>query len=529
MKKTIRMIALVLSVLLLAGCAGQPAGDAVHYRDMEYVRPDLARMEHLLSLAADAAMAEEYGGQLQDVLSAIYAFYDEYDRFYTNYALADLKTSHDLTDIYWEQEYAWCLEHSSDAEALLEELYRQLARSSCREDLEAEAYFGADFFSYYDGDSTYDEGFLALLEREAELQSEYYDLSARGAEYDPGSEAFYSACGDEMIELLVSLIALRQEIAAYWGYEDYPTFANDFYYYRDYTPRQTRIYLQDIAEHLVPIYRELDWESLWALSDRYSGEDQTLAFVRGAAKNMGGMVWEAFSLMESAGLYDIEYSLSKYDASFEIYLPSYYQPFVFLNPELTRYDCLTLAHEFGHFCNDHACFGSYSGVDVSEVFSQGMEYLSLCYGEDTEDLTGIKLADSLSLFVEQAAFARFELQMYSLEGSDLSAEGLCRLYAGLAEEYGFDSVGYDPREFAVITHLYTNPMYIQSYIFSNDAAMQLYQLEQADAGAGLQLYMDNLTSQEPWFLAFLEGAGLESPFAPGRVETLADTFRQLLK
>ncbi len=119
--------------------------------------------------------------------------------------------------------------------------------------------------------------------------------------------------------------------------------------------------------------------------------------------------------------------------------------------------------------------------------------------------------------------------MYALEGEELTAENLYRLYEEVVAEYGLDIFGYDRREFVTITHFYTSPMYILSYVFSNDAAMQLYQLEQQESGAGLKLYQDNLASQEAWFLAFLETVGLESPFSDGRVEQIAATFRTVLE
>ena len=529
MKWFLRVLALILCASLLAGCAGLTSAwsgvGMVRYSDMEYTRPDMDKMEAAMQTAIDTANNPESKDALQDTMDAIYGFYDEYDGFYTSYALADIRTCHDLTDIYWEAEYAWCMENSGAVDAMLEELYCALAQCPLREELEGEDYFGADFFDAYEDGGMYDEFFLALLEQEAALLGRYYELSSEALDYTYGSDAYYDNCGEPMAQLLVELIGVRQEMADYWGYESYVQFANDYYYYRDYTQEQTEQYLKDIAQYLVPIYRELEF----SMPEAYYSEKQTLDYVRTAAKNMGGLVQEAFQLMEEAELYDISYGQNKYATSYEIYLPSYYEPFLFMNPELTRYDCLTLSHEFGHFCNDYASYGSYLGVDVLEVFSQGMEYLMLCYGEDTEDLVRVKLADSLCLFVEQAAFASFEQQMYGLRGGELTVENLCSLYEEVALEYGFDSVWYDTREFVTITHFYTNPMYIQSYIFSNDAAMQLYQLEQTEAGAGLKLYEENLASQESWFLAFLESAGLESPFEEGRVAQIAQTFREVLK
>ena len=120
MKKLTRLLALVLALVLLTGCAELTSAlngtDMVHYRDMEYTRPNMQRMENALNEACQLAKLENTHGNLQKLLEAIYAFYDEYNSFYTNYSLADIHTCQDLTDIYWEEEYTWCLENSFDAD-----------------------------------------------------------------------------------------------------------------------------------------------------------------------------------------------------------------------------------------------------------------------------------------------------------------------------------------------------------------------------------------------------------------------------
>lgn len=535
----IRLIALLLTaILLLTGCAetdfdayyerlsaALSGAPIVLYGDMEYVRPDMTELEQTLAAACETAA----GDDLEAIIDSIYTFYDAYDWFYTCYSLADIRYSGDLTDIYWEQEYNYCVERSSAVDAMLEELYYTLAKSPCRETLESEEYFGAGFFDFYEGDNLWDETFTTLLEQEAELQNRYYALSAQALDYEYGTEAYYAACAKPMAQLLTELIALRQEIAAYWGYTDYSQFANDFYHYRDYTPEEITSYLSQIQQELVPLYREVNQSSVFDHAYEACSEAETLDYVRQASEAMGGTIRDAFQLMETAELYDISYGENKYNSSFEVYLTSYYEPFVFMNPALVRYDCLTLAHEFGHFCNDYASYGSYAGVDVLEIFSQGMEYLSLCYTEDAADLTRVKMADSLCIYVEQAAFAAFEQEMYQLSSEELTVENLYALYDEIALRYGFDSINYDCREFVDINHFYTNPMYIVSYVVSNDAALQLYQMEQTSPGSGLQLMEENLATQETYFLAFLETAGLESPFADGRIEEVRQTFESILR
>ena len=102
------------------------------------------------------------------------------------------------------------------------------------------------------------------------------------------------------------------------------------------------------------------------------------------------------------------------------------------------------------------------------------------------------------------------------------------LYEKIGTRFGFDVWGWDCRDFVVIGHFFTDPMYIISYVMSNDAALQLYQMEQKEKGAGLALYEKELATQQMEFLAFLKEAGLESPLAVGRLDKVKQTFEQVL-
>lgn len=512
MKKLSSLLLILLVILLPIPCHGE--SEIIPYSEMEYSRPDLAWMQSVLEEAC--SLAE--GNDAQAILDGVYAFYDEYDWFYTCYSLADIRYSADLTDKYWAAENEFCLSSAPQVDQMLDDLYYALAESPARDTLEAE-FFGEGFFTDYDGDYLWADEVLDLMADESALISRYYSQSNYSA--NPLTNLLFHR-DDQLAQTLVDLITVRNEIATCYGYDSYASFANDYYYYRDFSPDQLDDYLEQIRVELVPLYREY-----WSLSADLEETDEveTLAFVRNAAQKMGGTIRDAFRLMEDAGLYDIGYGENKYNSSFEVYLSYYYEPFLFLNPSLTVYDHLSLAHEFGHFANDYASCGSSVGTDVSEIFSQGMEYMVLCYGEDTEALTVAKMADSLCTFVEQACFARFEQEMYRLETPSIIT--LCALYQSIAQEYGFDAVGFDPMEFVTITHFYTNPMYLSSYVISNDAALQLYQMELENPGSGLACLNENLDVQEPYFLAFLEQAGLESPFAPGRLREVKATFESV--
>ena len=120
MKKVILLI--LVAALLCTGCMGlgvwylYPA-----YSDMEYVRPDTARMEALLE---ECCTGVENAKTADQALKYVFDYYDAYDDFYTNYNLAYIRYCGDTTDLYWEEEYNFCAEYTSMPDSGLEQLYR---------------------------------------------------------------------------------------------------------------------------------------------------------------------------------------------------------------------------------------------------------------------------------------------------------------------------------------------------------------------------------------------------------------------
>lgn len=532
--KRIRWIALLLVLaVLISGCSGlsfQQILDELGnqtitpFSEMQYARPDMEKMETALN---DCCLAAKDSSDKDALMEKVWAFYNLYNTFYTQYNLASIYYFRDMTDAAWEEEYSFCLEKAGTAEAMLEEMFYALAECPLKDALEEDPAFGEGFFDAYTGDALWDETFLALIEREAALEEEYYDLCAQAQSVPYYSDAYFTQYGSKMGQVFVEMVALRQDIAQYAGYEDYPSFAYDFYHYRDYTPQQAESYLQEICRELVPLYKEAEQYSV-GVPEYIPTEKEVLSYVQKCSQAMGGTVGKAYQAMRDKGLYDITYSTKKYEGSFEVYLTDYYAPFVFVSPTASVLDKLTLTHEFGHFCNDYASFGSTAGVDVAEVFSQGLEYLSLCYAEPEDYLKKYKMRDGLRIYVEQAAYALFEHQVYDLKDEELTVENVYALYEQIGRSFGFDVWGWDSRDFVIIGHFFTEPLYIISYVVSNDAALQLYQMEQKEKGAGLALYEKELTTEQSYFLMFLEEAGLESPFKNGRLKEVKKTFEQVL-
>lgn len=537
MKKGMRrLLALVLVLLMLTatltGCTVDVpprlqqllAGYVpVDFEDMEYTRPDLEAIQTALDECMESANQPDFLVLELDLLKYMLLYQD----FYTNYFLADIHYCADVTDPYWTEEYNWCLEATTEVDAGIDQLFYVLADSPHREALETDEYYGEGFFDDYEGESIWDDHFTALMDREAELLSEYYDLSAQGMEADYNT--YYNVIAPQLCQVYIDLVLVRQEIAVYAGYSSYPEYAYAEHYTRDYTPAQETEYLAMVRQELVPIYRDLFTNGVSGVRIRNRSEEDTYAYVEEMANAMGGPILESFEFMTEHNLYDITISDNKYGSSFEVFLYGYGQPYLFVCPTGSDYDYLTFTHEFGHFCNDYLSDGSGVSIDVAEIFSQGMEYLSLFYVEDTESLEILQMVMSISTFVEQSAYADFEQRVYAMDPADLTVENVFALFEQVGNEYGFDCWGFDARDFVSIPHFFTNPCYVFSYVVSNDAALQFYQIEKAEPGAGLALIEEHLDTEEEYFLAFLESAGLTSPFAEGRIQSVAATFKEIFQ
>lgn len=520
-KKCFALVALVLVLAtLFTGCGlitlPRP------FSKMRYTRPDMAVMEAKLTAVENILPEAKSASQ---IMNQFYAFYSDYQAFVTNYSLAYIHYCQDMTDIYWETEYNYCLEQTTWVNASYDQLLYKIADCAFAEELESAKYFGAGFFDAYEGESLWDDNLIALFEEEDALLSEYYALSAEPGD---GTDAYYETTGEKIAEVYVEMVALRQEIAEYAGYPDYPTFAYDFLHMRDYTPTQAQSYMDGITDILVPLYRQLSQTDYWTDALVATSPDQSMEHLSKLATTIGGPVKAAYDTMRRYDLYDITPSEKKYDASFEIYLYSYGLPFLFVNSTCTAQDKLTLTHEFGHFCRDYNAYGNSLTLDVAEFFSQGLENLSIFYSDMPKELARLRLHESLNVYVEQAAYASFEQQVYKLTGDALTVENVDALFADTMADYGMDSWGMHSRYYVMIPHIFLSPMYIVSYIVSNDAALQLYQQEKEKEGAGLETYLNSLGTTQICFMSFLDEAGLESPFTIKRLKEVRKTFEEAL-
>ena len=568
----IAVAALILAAMLLcSGCSlifdvideifregNESGGDMPKFSKIVYERPDL----DALTADFEALIADLEGEKLsmEQAVSRLEDVYSSYNVFYTLDVIAELRYYHDVTDSFYADECDWYLENEPTVDQLFEELCYASANCSIAQELD-EKFWGGWVVDAYGGEeesASMDPEYVAIAQKENAILAEYRRAMAdptvtwRGKEYSYWDleqddsisyddwaeirELYYDKYEPILGEIYIRLVGVRQEEAAYFGYDSYEAFAYDWLYERDYSPSDTEALLEQIRAELAPLYDELALNDRWdALRYTEVNKRENLEALRTAAEAMGGTILDAFQEMKRYELYDIDISEKKGDLSYQTYLYSYDNPFVFVKTEGWSDDILSFGHEFGHFVDAWYNYNGTDNNDLAEVFSQGMEYLLLSrVPEDyREELTDYKLLDTVDTFTQQGSFAEFEREVYARPAAEWTPERLNELSLKLAKDYGYFQEGqedYYAKSWIDINHFFDNPFYVVSYVVSNDAAFQIYEQECAKAGEGLAVWNKMLPRDRDGLLETLEvQGGLEDPFAAGRMKEIADLMREKLK
>ncbi len=526
-----------------------PLLEPVDFSEMKYERPDT---DALCKAFNDVQDMVENGGSADDVLAAYYPAHDDYIRFDTMSTIAYIHYTLDLNDTYYDEENQWCEEQSPVVEQALEKCYIAMAKSPIRKDLER-LEFGDGFFLYYDENEVYsNDRVVDLMQQEADLQTQYMSLQSDMTIEWKGEERlvedlldsdlaygdllsvyrlYYEKYNPLAADLYIQLIKVRKQIAEELDYPSYADFAYSFYFDRDYTPDQVSKYTADVAKELSSYY----YAALYGSYEKAMDTDQVMDLLKQTTRKFGGEFAAAYDYMEQYNLYDISESTSKMPGSYMTYLNAYEAPFMYVSPTGDIDDFLTASHEFGHFVDGYVNCNGTSSIDCNEIFSQGLEYLSLTRADLSNNvrsaLTTAKVSDAILTFLSQACYAEFEQRVYSLPESELTAERINQISLECHEEFGMGMAGLEDLlapGWIDIQHFFIAPFYVISYCISNDAALQIYQAELKD-GSGLDVYRTLMSlSSGNTILALLDEAGLTSPFQKGRMADLADFFNDQL-
>lgn len=481
--------------------------------------PLIAKLEALTEKAADCDDADELLADYNDLLPALVHYYTmsglSYVRFTQNSALDENR-----------QNYQYYEDHNLLVEQAEDALYTLLARKDCREALE-QASFGEGFFADYENGDVLDGPYYELTKRENELIDQYYELANGGISmYDDNS---VQRNHDDLAEVFVELVKLRAQIAAEAGFENYTEYCYTKLFHRDYTPEQAREFLNQVKVCLVPLGDSpVIWNALDASYTASFSPERALSSLEAAAKEMGGPIWEAFRFLSGYELYDITYRANKRECAYTTYIYDYEAPAIIIYPSGSSYT--SFAHEFGHFTDMYYNYCDSESPDISEIYSQVMEYLYLAY-EDAPEMdrklnTRVLLADMLTYSIfRECAYADFEMQAYALAPEEVTAEKLDSIFFQCMAAYGLidkNDGSIEGKRWVGYHHFIDHPGYLISYATSAVAALEICEMEASERGAGVAAFNRLLNrTHGKQFAYVLEEAGLGSPFEAESLERIA--------
>ena len=553
-KRVVSIISLLLALLLLAGCgAGEhavafvttdsgvmPRGEFTQFDELEYVRPDMAEIE---ALVVEIFNVLEKPLKHNELNSLVEEFFRLCNNFDTMYSLAYIRSCKDMGDEFYADEYSWLM-----AEQMYVQQYMQAVATACENSPQLHWLESLKFWESYSQDDTEGletyERYSQLRQREAELIAQYRSQAADpvieidgekwrledyilARPYKPGeAERAYNEKYNALVgEIYLELISLRREMVELAGYESYAAMEYMRSYGRDYSPEQAEEYLSYIKLHMSQLGRELTEAGLYYSIDSMQADARDLKLLlETATAGFGGSLEEAYKFMIDHGLYDFEYSSKKAETSFQIYLTDYQAPYLFLHPYGNFTDIITVFHEFGHYADSYMRYDAPESMDLSECFSHAMQFLALpeigCVlsGEELRQLSLRNMLDITNIFLQQSALAEFELRAYEMEEPTL--EKLNELSLQLSRDYGYytDALAeVYSHNWTNISHLFESPFYVISYPVSAAVALQLYELELKEKGAGVARFMEMSQSRLPGLMETLEYAGLQSPISEQRI------------
>lgn len=408
---------------------------------------------------------------------------------------------------------------AADAESDIYEAYMQM----CRRMDEAETPWKDRFFEgWSEKDLAEMRGFsteLTELQKENDqLLVDYRSLS---------DDAFYEGSA----EYYVRLVQNHNRIAELMGYENYWTYAFAEIYHRDYGEaelEQMRSYVkryliptcQDAKQAFVDRYAQLSEAEQALIADLLEREDYdsfSTDFLGGYLSTLGEDAGEKMKDMlnpENSFFTDSE---AAHVGAFTIYLYEVNRPVCFFGPGYQGLD--TVLHEMGHYYSYRVNGRRGLQMDLSEVQSQGNEWLFGAYlngvldSDVAKTVEAYRLYSALRTVIKSTMIDEFEQLCY--ESSLLTVERANEIMDLLEVEYGGEAWLLEcVEDMDLYWRLVTvdQPVYYVSYAVSMLAAIQIYCVaENQSYETGMETYLALMKPETNSLLKCLEKVGLKTP------------------
>ncbi len=549
----------------------------VDFNEIVYTRPDIDKLCADFRGAKEVVLAADTEAEVNEAIDLIRSLEEPYSAFKTMSTLTEIRTYQNSANAEWAAEYEYLTTSRSSVAQAVEELLVAAAQSSFIEKYE-EDYFGYELDGYAEG-GMYTDTVVTLMGEEAALVAEYNGIStatlelyiaeyAESGTYDELIEAAAAKYGTSSMQYMmramtygqayntavkalkerihIDLLKKRKEIATALGLKSYTEFMYKEMGY-DYTPDEMMEFFGNIKGTVYGVYTRLLDELYYHLATEKAptlGRTQLINSLYATYLDADASLAEAYAYMLQHGLYDISAaSTNRYEGAFTAYLESNSSPFLFASIDGTVTDYSNVSHEFGHFYDAFINYNGNDSLELCEVSSQALEFITLNLLKDKLGKSGyaymthLYVYNALTTMIYQSLYSLYEHLAYELDYEDITLENLnslvreaCTVITGsdkmLVSIYGETHEVYDSIHDILVPHLVVAPLYVQSYVTSIIPSLEIYFKEVDKAGEGLTVYKALVAgaAEDKSFIAHLTDAGLSSPFSEGMLDSVASAL-----
>lgn len=396
-----------------------------------------------------------------------------------------------------------------------------------------------------------------LLKRQSELTSEY--TAIMGTEYsvqwggrtwtaqsvwdsdtltsEEGNallDMIYALQYTDAIEVYIELVSVLNDYAGYYGYDDYPDYAYERTYHRDYGP-------EDIAGIYDCI--GINGEMTIALGDLLRGEEnlmESLMHIKdygydelyGSMEAVAGMLGTEYSdllrYMDRNGLLLIESVEGQANGCYTTPLRAHNSALMLMSDE-GIYGQTTAIHEFGHAANTCLNKNANECIDVCEINSQALECLSLHILDELapDAYTALVLENLCYQVMLSGMLTEFELWAFETEasGTELTVDSLMGKFESISDGYGYsisDGIIEDGYIWAGVSHLFYSPMYYISYATSALNSMEIVLIAEDDFERARSMYLSTMEQDgRNGYVRTVEDAGLSNMLVDGNASRIS--------
>lgn len=549
----------------------------VDFAELTYSRPDVDKLCRDFMSASEAVRMAGDEAKVEEAIALIKMLEEPYATFKTMSTLSEIRTYQNSANIEWATEYEYLSVARSSVAQAVEALLVAAAQSDFIEKYETD-YFGYEIDEYSKG-GIYTDAVVALMSEEAALVAEYngistatvelyiaqydergtYDelMAAAAEKYGTGSmqymmrsmlygQAYNAAITKLNEEIHINLLKKRKEIANALGLNSYAEFMYDQMGY-DYTPEDMKKFLGNIKGTIYEVYTRLLNELYYHLSQESApslGRTQLINTLYSVYLEADTSVADVYAYMLQHGLYDISgATANRYEGAFTAYITSNSSPFLFASTVGDITDYSTVSHEFGHFYDSFVNYDGNSSLELCEVSSQALEYITLNLLKDKLGQSGytymthLYVYNALTTMIYQSLYSLYEHMAYELDYDEITIDNLnalvteaCTIITGsnqmLVSIYGETHEKYDSIHDVLVPHIIVAPLYVQSYVTSLVPALEIYFKELNKEGDGLAIYKALVedADEDKSFTDHLTDAGLSTPFDEGILDSVASAL-----